>query len=237
VAGSSRLYEQLQQYDWYYMNDKWEYRRAMQDLKGCGSVLEVGCGMGAFIKRVKDECGGVSEGVELNEKARTAARELGLTVHGTTLEGLISQGRRYDAVCAFQVLEHLPDPRSFLGDVVNLLKDNGRLILSVPANDAFIRHARLDVLNEPPHHMTQWHERGFRFLTKIFPLQITRILHEPLARYHVEWYLSVQNERLFGGNSTTNRVLQKILEPVLRIGSVRRFIKGHTLYACLQKRA
>src|SRR5262245_6694354 len=39
VAGSDKLYEQLQRFDWYYMADKWEHLRAVEDLANHRRVL------------------------------------------------------------------------------------------------------------------------------------------------------------------------------------------------------
>ena len=50
LAGSDKLYEQLEKFDWYYMPRKWEHDVAIQDLKGCNNVLEVGCGRGDFVE-------------------------------------------------------------------------------------------------------------------------------------------------------------------------------------------
>ena len=41
LAGEAPLYEQLQEFDWYYMPDKWEFRQALawiQDPKQCSSL-------------------------------------------------------------------------------------------------------------------------------------------------------------------------------------------------------
>ena len=234
VAGSTRLYQQLQKLEWYYMADKWEHTIALEDLRGCHRVLEIGCGPGAFVRRLQ-RLGFTVEGVELNEDALVSARHAGLPVHRMTLDDLSRADRRYDAICAFQVLEHVPDPRTFLADMVQLLSDGGRLLLSVPDSDGFIKYARLDLLNEPPHHMTQWNERAFGFLAKMFPLELEKIWHEPLAPYHIDWYVSIQADRFLPGMRIAHRFMHALIGRLLRVERVRRRIRGHTLYVCLRK--
>jgi SAM-dependent methyltransferase len=234
TAGSSRLYEALQKFDWYYMEDKWEHTAALGDLRGCRRVLEIGCGAGAFIRRLQG-LGVTAEGVELNDDALLVAQAAGLPVRRMTLDELVRAGLRYDAICAFQVLEHIPDPKPFLADIMTLLSDGGRLVLSVPDSDGFIKYARLDLLNEPPHHMTQWNERAFGFLTTMFPLTLTNIRHEPLAPYHVGWYISVHADRLLPGWRFAHRLIHAVVGRLLRLERLRRTIRGHTLYVCLRK--
>jgi SAM-dependent methyltransferase len=235
IAGSTRLYQRLQKFDWYYMSDKWEHTVALEDLRGSQRVLEIGCGAGAFIRRLQ-RLGCTVEGVELNEDALATARDAGLPVRRLTLDELFQAGCRYDAICAFQVLEHVPDPKTFLEDMIQLLNDGGRLILSVPDNDSFLKHASLHLLDEPPHHMTQWTEKVFAFLTGIFPLDIDTVRHEPLAPYHVGWYASIQAGRWIVGGPFVRRVVQTTVERLLRVDRVRRMIRGHTLYVCFRIR-
>jgi hypothetical protein len=45
----------------------------------------------------------------------------------------VPPGRRYDLVCAFEVLEHLADDAAALADWVTLVRPGGHLMLSVPA--------------------------------------------------------------------------------------------------------
>jgi SAM-dependent methyltransferase len=234
AAGSTQLYQQLQRLPWYYMPEKWEHRIAIEDLRPCRRVLEIGCGTGEFIQRLR-HLGLNVEGIELNEDAVAAARRSGLPVHRVTLSELARIGRQFDAICAFQVLEHVPNPKTFLADALGLLSDGGRLILSVPNSDAFIRHARLDLLNEPPHHMTQWNERALRFLTQILPIELDHVNYEPLAAYHIDWYVSVQLDRFLSRIRVAHRLLRPAFHQLLRSERVRRTIRGHTVYARFHK--
>ena len=62
-------------------------------------------------------------------------------------------GGGYDIITMFHVLEHIPDPKSILGELTEMLADNGQIIVEVPNAD--------DVLltlyhNEPFSHFTYW---------------------------------------------------------------------------------
>jgi len=77
-----------------------------------GSVLDVGCAVGTFL-RIAKRRGWEVAGVELAEFARKeASRRLGIDVAGS-LDALPA-GRRYDVVTLHHVLEHIHDPAGFL---------------------------------------------------------------------------------------------------------------------------
>jgi 2-polyprenyl-3-methyl-5-hydroxy-6-metoxy-1,4-benzoquinol methylase len=230
TAGDGELYGQLQKLDWYYLSDKWEYQEALRDLKGHSRVLEVGCGKGEFIARLLEAGCDKAKGIDLNPRAVEAATQKQLPVSNRRLEDVTGQ---YDAVCAFQVLEHVPDPMPFLQNMVSLLRPGGRLILAVPNGDSFVQHAHKNVLDHPPHHMLQWTRRAFASLTVLLPMRVVRVACEPLHAIHVDWYAKTQAQRM---PKIAGHLFCKTALPLLkRAAWLRRCIRGHSLYVCFEK--
>jgi 2-polyprenyl-3-methyl-5-hydroxy-6-metoxy-1,4-benzoquinol methylase len=188
--GDGSFYEQLQKFDWYYEEHKAEYALAKKYVREGSRLLEVGCGGGAFQSYLPAAVD--YTGLEINDQAVRQAVSRGLRVINQSVENFVAETReRYDTVCAFQVLEHIPDPRSFVNACVEALAGGGTLILSVPAEDSFVSLATNMHLNMPPHHALRWSDRALRNLADRQRLSLTEIWHEPLAPYHRELYANV----------------------------------------------
>jgi 2-polyprenyl-3-methyl-5-hydroxy-6-metoxy-1,4-benzoquinol methylase len=104
------------------------------------SVLEIGCGAGAFLNVIKDHVKKCS-GVDLNERYVQFMREkLDLTgkVYSQHVEKVQFQ-EKFDVICLFHVFEHIADPIAFLRHLHELLTESGFLIIEVPhVNDALV---------------------------------------------------------------------------------------------------
>lgn len=80
-------------------------------------------------------------GIDHNEKIVNELRSLGYNVMlGDAQE--LPVDRRFDVVCAFDVIEHIADLESFFDGVNKLLKEKGQLLVSVPNPWFFLRFIR-----------------------------------------------------------------------------------------------
>lgn len=235
-AGGERMYSSLQQFPWYYSTNKWEYERASEDLRNVSNLLEVGCGTGAFLN-IAREHGITCDGIEFNSRAICIAQSRGLNVEKLSLEDVFNRGQRYDAVCAFQVLEHVPNPKEFLEQLISLLNPRGTLILAIPNGDSYLR-LQQSLLDCPPHHLTQWTRSALLYLPRLFPISLERLIPEPLSQTHIQDYFSSIylefHHRSVLHKLTINRFTKHFFVLALRL--FRRRIYGHSWYASYRLR-
>lgn len=225
-AGDGDFYEQLQKFDWYYQEDKAEYEFARGFASADCHVLDVGCGSGAFQSWLPPSANYV--GLEFNDEAIRKACSRGLNVVKQSVQDHAAQfPSKYDLVCGFQVLEHVPEPESFFRACIDVLKPTGKLILTVPAEDSFLAVATNQFLNMPPHHALRWSDLALRNIATREGLNVIQIWHEPVAAYHRDLHANILAKHFFTRWRPRKRRLietglaDKILGRLLRIGAIR----------------
>lgn len=106
--------------------------RSVKRLAAEGSLLDIGCGRGFFLKTARD-CGFQVSGIDASEKAVTyAQREFHLNVGRIPVEELSSSERQFDIITLWHVIEHFSDPFTALKQIHGLLGHGGICIIEVP---------------------------------------------------------------------------------------------------------
>jgi 2-polyprenyl-3-methyl-5-hydroxy-6-metoxy-1,4-benzoquinol methylase len=97
--------------------------------------LEIGCASGEFCQ-VLVQSGAVTTGVDLSEFVIQAARERYPTLDFRVGDiEAVSCTQKYDAVFAFELIEHVISPKTFLSAAKELIVDGGLLVLTTPNLD------------------------------------------------------------------------------------------------------
>jgi SAM-dependent methyltransferase len=96
-----------------------------------GSVLDNGCGVGAYLERLA-QFGGRVVGLEYDfERAAQAARRAPALVNAAA-EQLPFPSAAFDLLLSHEVLEHVRDDRAAVMEIVRVLKPRGRAVLFCP---------------------------------------------------------------------------------------------------------
>lgn len=120
-------------------------------LRPHASILEIGCGPGGNLDMLA-AFGNVSA-LEMDENARALAHEKtngGYDIRAGSCPDDISFPKgKFDLICILDVLEHIEGDQATLVALRDLLKPDGRILLTVPANpwlwgahDEFLHHKR-----------------------------------------------------------------------------------------------
>lgn len=160
-------------------------------------VLEIGCGGGGNFAMLGAR-GDALEAVEMETSAVETARQRGLaTVSlGRLGDALDAFQQQHEIVAMFDVLEHIADDAAALRAVRELLTEDGRLFLTVPAYGwLWSRH------DEVAHHHRRYTRRALRqrleqagyrtvfcshFNTLLFPLAVLTLTMTKLLRLDPE---------------------------------------------------
>ncbi|MHB8646649.1 MAG: class I SAM-dependent methyltransferase [Thermomicrobiales bacterium] len=94
-----------------------------------GALLEIGCGNGFFLEEARARGYTTVRGIEPSVAATEQAEA---TIRGAIIRDVLRPGllepEQFDVICAFQVLDHLPDPGAVLDECWKLLKPGGLML-------------------------------------------------------------------------------------------------------------
>jgi SAM-dependent methyltransferase len=99
------------------------------------AVLDVGCGAGTFLDRVRRQRGALVAGVDFVDLSRQSALQQTEFHHGLFYEQNVGNAR-FDVVTMWHFLEHDYDPLRSLSHARQALKPGGLLVVEVPRLDS-----------------------------------------------------------------------------------------------------
>lgn len=205
IIGDADFYKSLSLNRKNYYSDRWEHNKALSFIKPTDKVLEIGSGFGLFLEKLHSKGIGY-KGLEINPHAISECQRKGLNVINSYVEEEAKQNHgKYDVVCCFQVLEHISDVRSFIESCVNLLNNNGKLIIGVPNNNPYLHVSdKYHTLNLPPHHAGLWNKKSLMTLADVFQMKNQTIILEPLSITY-DYFLDFQMK------NHPNKIYRKLL--------------------------
>jgi 2-polyprenyl-3-methyl-5-hydroxy-6-metoxy-1,4-benzoquinol methylase len=213
VMSDGDFYAELaRNYKNYYNPWKWEHEKVFKEIKSNETVLEIGCGQGSFLQKLKEKSV-IPVGLDLNPDAVEYGKETGIKILNETIkEHAQNNPESYDSVCAFQLFEHVNEVGDFLKDTVKCLKKGGLLAIGVPNNHSYyFRKDTYHTLNLPPHHMLLWDADSLAYVAKLYDLEIVEIVNQPVSCLHRGSIYKVWLQNFLGDN-----VLSKLVHITTR---------------------
>ena len=203
------------------------------------TILEVGCGTGGNISFLQNF--GEVTCVESDNSAAEIARErdLALVLSGSLPNKLPKLDHQFDLIALFDVIEHIEDDLMSLHVLANLLKPNGRIVLTVPAfSFLWSQH------DDENHHKRRYTRKSLSELVYsnnlsldyisyfnfwLFPLVAAIRLIRKIIPYKGAW----QDMKLPA--SLPNKILQSIFNSECRFVGKRYLPFGMSLVAVISK--
>ncbi len=130
-----------------------------------GSVLDIGCGKGEFLKFMKQKDWDIS-GLEVSKSLVQSATDLsGGRIYNTELANMKIH-RKFDSITMWHVFEHLPNPDAVIKQVSKVLKKDGTLIIEVPHSNSLSYKIFKNnwTLLLVPQHLHFWSKDSFNIL-------------------------------------------------------------------------
>lgn len=204
------------------------------------NILEIGCATGDLLSLIAKDGAG-TYGIEISKFASQIARERGLNVFNGTLDDfLLTNNKTFDVVMAFEVIEHVLSPTSFMRDAAKLIKDHGLLLISTPNYACAQRYGR------------EWY--GFNYSYEhlyFYSIDVLKRMAYKAGLRLKYWETSafqggpVKQENCFSRQVSRGRRASTLIDKYGFSGGIMRFINrvqmykpygsGHTLVAVFEK--
>ena len=197
IQGDNTFYALAYQSETSYQPWKWEYQETLDALHTMAhrgnfasvTLLEIGAGNGAFVKRVSPALL-PKENILCTEYSKTGIRSLAnygiscLSQDIRTLD-LAKLHTKFDVVCMFQVLEHLDNLDSLFECLNRITKESAAFFIAVPNDKRRGFYDRKGIIEDvPPTHVGRLTQVSLEILANRHGWKITQHKRESERYFH-----------------------------------------------------
>jgi SAM-dependent methyltransferase len=153
------------------------------DFSGKGDLLEVGCGNGHIIKRLKEKCGhkfsitGLDISYDLLAEAKKKLGNSNLRLFQGEAEKLPFRRNNFDIIISISVMWYLDNPLDGFNEILRVLKPGGQFLVDFQ-NRYHVSYALDDLSGFINRHRKGSKYRSEKFITRISPFKIRKRLLE-----------------------------------------------------------
>lgn len=157
-------------------------------------IVDIGCGNGALVEMLIAR-GWDAQGTEVAPPEHFVSENVRNHISIGEFSQLSFPSETFDVATIWHVLEHLPDPRTYLKELHRTQKQNGLLIIEVPNIDSW--QARLTKQNwfnlDVPRHVFHFNPESITRLLEEEGFRITRLSHYSAVYSLYGWIQSLLN--------------------------------------------
>jgi len=144
-----RIFFEIQKKHWWFVTKKkivLETIKLNTSTSKVSTILDIGCGSGLMLNSLEKI--GLTSGMDMSDEAISFSQEIfsGTIKKGSLPSDVPYANNEFDIITALDVIEHIDDDQASLRKIRDLLKSNGKCILTVPAYMSLWSH--FDELNE-----------------------------------------------------------------------------------------
>lgn len=166
------------------------------------SVLDIGCGNGAFLAHLKQRKPIEELGLDISPKAVELATEAGVKARVLdVMQEDVTRLGQFDYVTAFEVLEHVAAPESLLAAVRPV---GNHVLVSIPNTGYYLQRLRLlfgrfprQWIQHPSEHLRFWTRRDFRLTADLCGYRIAQVVPIRGRPLLARWAPGLFGEALF----------------------------------------
>lgn len=150
--------------------------RRIKNYIKAATFLDVGCNCGFTVKAALNE-GLAGRGIDIDADAVQYANEAyGQHFTAIAVEDYAAQGHKSDIVYTSEVIEHVPNPDSFVKAIADILPKDGILYLTTPQGNHWSYPkdmSKVDIV-QPPSHITYFSKKGIEILLEKHGLKVEK---------------------------------------------------------------
>jgi len=176
-----------------YPMDRWEFGEVIRHIRPGERIFEIGCGSGMFLEKCR-EAGIAAEGIDFNDASVAACKAKGL--NATRMHaGEQDASKTFDHIAAFQVIEHLDNPREVLFRASRMATKETHLWVSVPSDRYIVRlRGETEFLDLPPHHMSRWSPKALAAIGSATGWELSELAYEPVSLRKALWHITRESK-------------------------------------------
>ena len=140
------------------------------------NILEVGSGIGDFLKYNKN-----AVGIDVNPYLVDHCQKIGLNVQLSDKNQIPYNNEFFESCLLDNVIEHLEEPTTLMSEITRVLKPNGTLIIGVPGEKGY---------KNDPDHKVFYNKESLKVLVEAFEFKLKRSFCMPLPFNFASKFLS-----------------------------------------------
>jgi SAM-dependent methyltransferase len=196
-----------------------------------GDVLEIGCGIGSFTKLISKEKSVHS--LKAIDISADAIRYLNRFTWPTHVKfdhcDAVKDDGQYDTIICLNVMEHVEDDKKFLQQVFSLLKQNGKLVLLVPAHQFLYTN-----FDKAAGHFKRYNKKDFKTMPGTISL-IDRYYFNPIGAIGYYLVYKILNKVPTKPIAFELSFFDKVIVPISRIVFPKKMFFGISIITIWNK--